>query len=123
MGGVCIYDCTRVGKVGKTGPLMECIVLCYQLCPSHKCSNYVTVFYRSHFSSLSSSLSSPPSSVNGPSSPGDESNEGLGACAQVKPEMIDIYFTQDELEKANKDKKHFPPGFKVRPHMCISSPV
>ena len=27
--------------------------------------------------------------------------------------MIDIYFPQDELEKANKDKKHFPAGFKV----------
>lgn len=39
----------------------------------------------------------------------------LGACAQDKSELIDIYFPQDQLEKANKDKKHFPPGFKV-PH-------
>ena len=51
--------------------------------------------------------------MNGPSSPGEDPSEVLGACAQVKPEMIDIYFPQDELEKANKDKKHFPAGFKV----------
>ena len=28
-------------------------------------------------------------------------------------ELLDIWFPQDELDKANKDKKHFPPGFKV----------
>ena len=27
--------------------------------------------------------------------------------------LIDIWFPQNELDKANKDKKHFPPGFKV----------
>ena len=32
--------------------------------------------------------------------------------------MIDIYFPQDELEKANKDKKHFPAGFKVNNMYC-----
>ena len=38
----------------------------------------------------------------------------LDASAQGKPEIIDIWFPQDELDKANKkDKKHFPPGFKV----------
>ena len=37
----------------------------------------------------------------------------LGACAQDKSKLIDIWFPQDELDKANKDKKHFPPGFKV----------
>lgn len=59
------------------------------------------------------------SRANGPSSPGEDPGEVLGACAQVKPEMIDIYFPQDELEKANKDKKHFPAGFKL--HVLLSN--
>lgn len=41
------------------------------------------------------------------------SSSPVGACAQDRPELVDICFLQEELDKASKDKKHFPPGFKV----------
>lgn len=58
---------------------------------------------------ITSPVSSSP--VDDPSSHVDKPL--LGACGQDKSELMDIYFPQDELDKANKDKKHFPPGFKV----------
>ena len=44
--------------------------------------------------------------VDNPSSHGDKPLPAM-------LELIDIWFPQKELDKANDDKKHFPPGFKV----------
>ena len=38
------------------------------------------------------------------------------ASSQVAPDCKVIIFPKDELDKANKDKKHFPPNFQVCKH-------
>jgi len=38
--------------------------------------------------------------------------------SQVAPDCKVIIFPKDELDKANKDKKHFPPNFQVCKHSC-----
>jgi len=40
------------------------------------------------------------------------------ASSQVAPDCKVIIFPKDELDKANKDKKHFPPNFQVCKHSC-----
>jgi len=40
------------------------------------------------------------------------------ASSQAAPDCKVIIFPKDELDKANKDKKHFPPNFQVCRHSC-----
>ena len=51
---------------------------------------------------------------NGPTTHGVP-QERLSAAMlpQVPPMDYDIIFPKDELDKANKDKKRYPPNFKV----------
>ena len=58
---------------------------------------------------------------NGPTTHGVP-QERLSAAMlpQVPPMDYDIIFPKDELDKANKDKKRYPPNFKVSSNVLLS---